>query len=208
MTDQPSPSNERLPTVLQLEEEGNNMTKDYSPIDGEISLHGLGFIQIKMTDDRRMHIWHPDLPRRKCFQHSPIHNHRFGFISTVLKGTQINQRAQVISESDGFGTHRYVNHDGPRSPKGGRESFLEGECCLIASPSERYSPGDSYEMAPHEYHQTPNSGIVITVMKKLVVTKVHAKTIIRKGHEFDQQFDRFQLSPDALWAFVRRAFEE
>lgn len=182
--------------------------KDYSPIDGEISLHGLGFIQIKMTDDRRMHIWHPDLPRRKCFQHSPIHNHRFSFVSTVLKGVQVNQRVQVIGESEGFGSHFYVNHDGPRSPRGGRESFIDGECSLIASRAERYHPGDSYETPVHEYHQTPNSGIVITVMKKKIVTLEHAKTIIRKGHVFDQQFDRFQLSPDELWSFVRRAFEE
>lgn len=64
------------------------MLKDFTPTKDIISLHGLGFIQIKLDDNQRLHIWHPDLPRRKCFEHSNIHNHRFAFKSTVLKGIQ------------------------------------------------------------------------------------------------------------------------
>jgi hypothetical protein len=68
-----------------------NLTHDYTPTKETISLHGLGFIQVKLPANRRLHVWHPDLPRRDCFAYSAIHNHRFGFRSTVLVGHQRNR---------------------------------------------------------------------------------------------------------------------
>jgi len=56
----------------------------------KITLHGLGFVQIQLEGKQRMHVWHPELPRRACFEHSAIHNHRFDFDSLVIVGTQIN----------------------------------------------------------------------------------------------------------------------
>jgi len=49
--------------------------KDFTPTKETISLHGLGFIQIVLGGNQRMHVWHPDLPRRDCYEHSAIHNH-------------------------------------------------------------------------------------------------------------------------------------
>ena len=56
-----------------------------------------------------------------------------------------------------------------------------------------------------EYHSTPNSGIVVTIMDKLTEGSVHASSLIEHGREFDQSFDRFQLDPDQLWGFVMDA---
>jgi hypothetical protein len=69
--------------------------KDFTPIAEQISVHGLGFIQVKLPNNQRLHVWHPDIPRRACYLHSAIHNHRFSFTSHVLIGTQVNRRYEV-----------------------------------------------------------------------------------------------------------------
>lgn len=180
--------------------------KDFTPTQETISLHGLGFIQLKLPANRRLHVWHPDLPRRSCFAHSAIHNHRFSFRSTVLCGTQVNRRYNVIEggfeEPFGPSTHDRISHDGPRSERGGRLSYVAGQARAAALPVEHYEPGDSYEMPMLQYHETPNDGIVVTLMEKLTEGTVHASTLIERGHEFNQDFDRFQLSPGRLWEFV------
>jgi hypothetical protein len=179
--------------------------KDFTPTKETISLHGLGFIQLVLPGAQRLHVWHPELPRRDCFEHSAVHNHRFSFTSRVLKGEQINVRADIEIVRDG--THQLISHNGPRSEKGGRLSFPVAECNVHHREEERYSPGQEYFMPAFEYHHTPVGGIVITLMTKHASGQIHANSVCRKGVDFHYDFDRFQLSPDQLFAFVIEAFK-
>jgi hypothetical protein len=177
------------------------ISRDFTPTKEQISLHGLGFIQVKLPNKNRLHVWHPDLPRRRCFEYSAIHNHRFGFVSRVLIGTQVNQR-YTASENDN-GAYDLISHDGPRSPKGGRQSYVSGRADFIAfGDEERINAGQIYIMPALAFHATPNSGVVVTLMEKLIEGTIHAHSAIRHGYVFDQDFDRFQLSEDRLWSFV------
>ncbi|MFZ2995932.1 hypothetical protein [Sphingobium sp.] len=178
---------------------------DFTSTSEQISLHGLGFIQVKLPAGRRLHVWHPDLPRRSCYARSAIHNHRFSFRSTVLIGEQVNQRCIVVTRSDG--SHDRISHDGPRSEKGGRLSCVADRVHVWRGQPEHYGAGDSYVMQALEYHETPNSGVVVTIMEKLNEGVIHASSLIENGHDFDQSFDRFQLSADALWAVVVEALQ-
>ena len=180
--------------------------KDFTPTAEIISAHGLGFIQVKLPGNQRLHVWHPDIPRRACFAHSAIHNHRFGFTSRVLLGTQVNRRYLVTEDAQG--THDLISHDGPRSPAGGRESYVAGRVSVKACADEVYGPGASYHMPVLEYHETPNTGVVVTVMQKHVEGTVHASSLIEHGFTFDQAFDRFQLGEDRLWAIVQDALRQ
>ena len=180
--------------------------KDFTPTAEAISAHGLGFIQVKLEANMRLHVWHPELPRRKCFRYSAVHNHRFSFSSTVLIGQQVNRRYRVV-EGD-FGAYDLISHDGPRSDKGGRESFICGRVDLIGQHDEFYQPGDTYHMAELEYHETPNAGVVVTLMKKLSEGAVHANSTILRGRTFDQDFNRFQLPAAELWGLVVRALSK
>ena len=177
--------------------------KDYTPTAEAISLHGLGFIQVKLPGNQRLHVWHPDLPRRDCYAHSAIHNHRFSFHSTVLVGTQVNRRYHVGAAQDG--THDRISHDGPRSPLGGRQSFVDGRVNVAPLGDETYGPGQSYYMPELQYHETPNSGIVVTLMQKLSEGTIHASSLITHGVEFHQAFDRLQLGEPDLWRIVTEA---
>lgn len=177
--------------------------KDFTPTKEAISLHGLGFIQLILPANQRMHVWHPDLPRRQCYEHSAIHNHRFAFASRVLKGVQKNVRVDLELVRDG--THTVISHNGPRSERGGRLSYPVAECRVHRRAVESYGPGEEYVMPVHQYHHTPNEGIVVTVMRKLEESEIHANSVISKGVEFDYDFDRFQLTPEQLFGYVVEA---
>ncbi|MCY1649111.1 hypothetical protein OVA11_19225 [Caulobacter sp. SL161] len=176
--------------------------KDFTPTKETISLHGLGFIQLILGGNQRLHVWHPDLPRRDCYEHSAIHNHRFGFVSRVLKGTQVNQRVDLEIVKPETGSHVLISHNGPRSDKGGRLSYPVADVNVIPRAPEFYEAGDEYVMPPMEYHQTPCEGVVVTLMRKTVETSLHANSVCRRGVDFHYDFDRFQLSPSELFAYV------
>ncbi len=184
----------------------NGVVRDFTPTKETISLHGLGFIQLKLGGNQRMHVWHPDLPRRICYEHSAVHNHRFGFTSRVLKGTQINQRCDLEVVKPGTGSHLLISHNGPRSDKGGRESYPVADVNLHMREAEIYQPGDEYSMPALEYHHTPCKGVVITILRKHNELAIHANSTCRRGVDFHYEFDRFQLSPDDLFAIVKDAF--
>jgi hypothetical protein len=179
------------------------LPKDYAPTKETVSLHGLGFIQLILPANRRLHVWHPKLPRRDCYEHSAIHNHRFGFVSRVLKGTQINVPVDIELVKDG--THQVISHNGPRSAFGGRESYPVAECNIYENDAQVIPSGGEYAISPGAYHHTPVNDIVITLMTKTGETAIHANSIIRKGVEFHQAFDRFQWTIDMLMDVVNEA---
>jgi hypothetical protein len=179
--------------------------KDFTPTKETISLHGLGFIQLVLEGSQRMHVWHPDLPRRACYEHSAVHNHRFSFTSRVLKGQQVNQRCDLEYVKPGDGSHLLISHNGPRMPTGSRLSYPVCDVNVIGRGIEFYGAGEEYHMPAMEYHHTPCEGIVVTVLKKHEETTLHANSVCRRGVDFDVGFDRFQLSPEQLYAYVVEA---
>lgn len=174
--------------------------KDFTPTKETISLHGLGFIQLVLPANQRLHVWHPDLPRRSCYEHSAIHNHRFAFTSRVLIGQQKNVRVDLELAREG--THTIISHNGPRSEKGGRLSYPVASCNVHEQELETYGPGETYYMPMHGYHYTPNTGVVVTLMQKTEESTIHANSVIRVGVDFHYDFDRFQLTPEQLFEYV------
>jgi hypothetical protein len=179
----------------------------FKAIEGTISLHGLGFIQIKLKGNQRLHVWHPGLPRRRCFRHSQIHDHRFGFDSRVLVGEQVNVvHAFEIVDDETLATHIAYLHEGERSKFGGRPWLAHLRFRHVGEVRrERVSPGETYRMLPYVYHSTEpgGDGRVATIMTKTSEDKVGAHSVCEIGVEPDADFDRFQLSDHALWNFVR-----
>ena len=175
----------------------------------KISLHGLGFLQIILPASQRIHIWHPDLPRRTCFADSSIHDHRFGFTSQVLAGIQINHVYRSFVD-EGLGREkRYwrYKHDGPRSKYGNRPWLRYGrEIRFVHTHFERVGPTEQYHMTPFVFHSTEpgGDGRVATLMRK---TYEHpsegASSTCRVGVEPDVNFDRKQMSEGDMWAIAK-----
>lgn len=181
--------------------------KDFTPTKETISLHGLGFIQLVLDGNQRMHVWHPDLPRRNCAEHSAVHNHRFSFTSRVLKGVQVNQRCDLEIVKPETGSHLLISHNGPRSDKGGRLSYPVADINVYERAIERYEAGQEYFMPAMEYHHTPCEGVVVTLIQKHVELSLHANSVCRRGVDFHYDFDRFQIPPEDLFDYVVEAFK-
>ncbi|MDZ4337151.1 MAG: hypothetical protein U1A62_26080 [Pseudomonas sp.] len=169
-----------------------------------ISLHGLGFIQVQLQGNQRLHVWHPELPRRRCFEHSAIHNHRFDFTSRVLIGQQININFKAIDADEDLATHMLYLHEGPRTPRGGRPWQPNQPVVMLETGRDCIEAGRTYLMDAYDLHRTEpgGDGRVATLMTKREEYKAGAMSSCRIGIEPDTDFDRFQLPPAELWRFV------
>lgn len=182
------------------------MSTVHDPMKAPISLHGLGFIQVQLQGGQRLHVWHPDLPRRRCFEHSAIHDHRFDFESLVLIGTQINIEYEAVEDKHAAGplTHTLYLHEGNRTPNGGRPWVANGEVVMTEVDRTTIPAGESYRMRAYNFHRTEpgGNGKVATIMQKLCEHPDGATSSCVIGIEPDTDFDRFQLSPTQLWTYV------
>lgn len=165
----------------------------------KITLHGLGFVQIQLQGHQRLHVWHPELPRRTCFEHSAIHDHRFDFVSRVLVGTQINHCYDMERHEEG--DFVLYLHEGKRGANGGRPWTADGRAHLNWDTTFKVGAGNEYNTVAYDYHRTEpgGDGKVATIMAKRSEYPAGAHSTCRVGIEPDTEFDRFQWSPTQLW---------
>lgn len=168
----------------------------------KITLHGLGFVQIQLEGNQRLHVWHPELPRRACFVQSAIHNHRFDFHSRVLAGTQINHVYAMQRRHDG--DYTLYLHEGKRTANGGRPWSPDGRAYLTPLPSYEVPAGMNYESTAYVYHRTEpgGDGRVATIMIKGSEYPGGAHSTCLYGIKPDTDFNRYQWSPAQLWEIV------
>lgn len=188
------------------------MNMPFEPTAEAITLHGLGFLQVPLGGDdrRRLHVWHPDLPRRRCFRHSSIHDHRFGFRSHVLVGVQINHVYRVTPAGEGNpATHIPYLHEGPRTAFGNRPWLPQDPVNVFEDHVDTIKAGDVYAMNAYVHHSTEpgGDGRVATIMTKTSEAHIGARSLCEVGIEPDADFDRKQWSPDRLWQIVRDVLE-
>lgn len=184
----------------------------YEPTKERISLHGLGFVQVPLggDDNRRLHVWHPDLPRRTCFAHSSIHDHRFGFVSAVLVGVQINTIYRLSLPTDELvATHIPYLHEGPRSRFGNRPWLPQEPVVMTKASQSETAAGGAYTMDAYVFHSTTpgGDGRVATIMTKSPAGERGARSLCEVGIAPDADFDRKQWDDDRLWSIVRDVLE-
>jgi len=188
------------------------MGKVFMATEEPITLHGLGFLQVPLAGDdrRRLHVWHPELPRRRCFAHSSIHNHRFGFTSQVVVGVQINRSYRVTNVDDMVrATHVPYLHEGERTPYGNRP-WLPGVAVRVSLVHvQEVKAGQSYEVMPYAFHSTEpgGDGRVATIMSKTYEGPHGAQSLCAIGIGPDVDFDRKQWPAHRLWSIVREVLE-
>lgn len=168
----------------------------------KITLHGLGFVQVQLEGNQRLHVWHPELPRRACFEHSAIHDHRFTFVSRVLVGTQINHR--YAARRHDLGEFVLYLHEGQRGANGGRPWDPAGRADMVSQSMNIITAGNEYQSIAYNYHRTEpgGDGRVATIMRKLGEGQMGAHSTCRFGIQPDTEFDRFQWAPAKLWEVV------
>jgi len=158
-----------------------------------IRIHGNGFIQADVGKGERIHIFgHPGVPRQ--IEPTPIHDHRFGFKSTVVFGSLVNvwYKFQPVSE-DHRATHFACTFE-PSRP-GSEDTKLiahrDKTCIPFLFNMVLKRSGAQYIMRPGEFHETLTNEPTITFMQKTVTDeRLQPRVLCRIGHDPDNGFDR------------------
>lgn len=189
-----------------------------------VYVHGNGFVQIKLMDDgaglnrereARIHIWHPSLMKLTQNVNTRIHNHRFGFISTVLRGSLDNYeviwwvKASPLADD----TYEWWIARDDRLATGNRPlvQYRDGWFGVRLMAPTTVEQGESYVVEPKIWHYTePLTEYVVTLMTKTHVipeSEFKASVFCRVGRQPDQTFDRRQIPWGNLEKLIRAALE-
>lgn len=174
-------------------------------------VHGNGFIQLDLTDTTRLHVWGDKrIPRQNVY--TPIHDHVFGFKSTLIVGRLFN----VIYGFNyaEFGDYavwepRVTNRENTileRTKK--RVRLFPIHTDLIAqNTSDR-----TYEMDPFIFHETFATEPTATIIKKWGPTQaqgapIKPRVLVRFDQDPDNSFNRYNANPDVLWRIIERVLK-
>lgn len=181
------------------------MLSELKSIGTEPRVHPNGFIQLDLSKQVRLHVWHPHLPyRQKTF--SPIHNHIFSFDSEVIVGRMVNQIYTI--EPDDNGTHEewQVNVIDGEDTKLVRTG--EGRVRLVPEQTDVVLAGSIYHMPKYAFHETLVNEPTATFMTKHDASFTMgpncqgASVLVPWFEEPDNDFRRGDVDTDLLWKLI------
>lgn len=171
-------------------------------------VHGNGFVQLDLTDRRRLHVWgDPRIPRQVT--PSQIHDHTFSFTSQIIIG-QLVHRVIFVNRDPGGG---YDLH---------KAVVRQGEDTQLVKEPGRFSAtivtehlavdGSKYSFQAGQFHETVAPWLCVTVITKDGPTLAQGgpspRVLVPAGLEPDNTFDRYQTPPDALWDIILQSFKD
>lgn len=166
----------------------------------EWSLQGMGMLRLHMGDCR-LHIWDQNYANPGV---SMIHDHlQWSLRSTVIAGSLINQRYDVLNENRGEG---YSPYESVTLKAGYGCKFVDElkKVWLCAREQEVYLPGDSYSQLPLEVHESKPQGIVVTFMEKSPTGSDLARVFWPVGTEWGSAEPR-KATPEEVAAITAKA---
>lgn len=173
-----------------------NLVKDVTP-----AFFGLGFIQCKINDKQRIHFYHPSLVPTVNIEEE-IHNHRYDFTSTILRG-QINNKKYHFIESE-TATHYLQDESCNENVK---VSNLEKKMGRIVLYEDKIiSEGQSYFMDHNDFH-TVKADICITMLERTPYKKQFAQVVRPIEGSVICPFSK-KLTIDECWKVIEECLDE
>lgn len=163
---------------------------------------GIGITQLSIQKDKRLHIWHPDLPPSRLG--SPWHNHRFSFKSTVLLG-ELHHR--VVLPRTGHTYDMWETFCEAKTPHGSIVNM--GTCDLDFCDWDVKLPGDEYSFEAGLFHESSAVGITATLMTKTWESQQRVFVVSEKHAKMTHAFlgDSPRPSDDRLWEIIDAALK-
>lgn len=193
-------SRESLPSLSDLLSPGG-LTEDALRSFG-VAPHyfGLGFIQIKLTRDVRVHFWHPELSATVAEEE--LHDHRYNFRSHVVHG---QTKHQVFAfREDGNGDHEMVEvscqPNDPRPPR------VVGRGTVAPDGSYTMGKGAVYDFPHTQFHRIV-ANECITVVERGEVVKPMARVIRPLQASHVCPFST-PLPEERLWGWMGELLED
>jgi len=164
-------------------------------MDNHIRAHyfGLGFIQVKIDETTRVHFYHPKVP---AFVEEP-HDHRYDFISTVLRGSLLNTIWRLGAGWDVKIEYETCTGGDEEVPPGTTgQAYVLGDFTVHA--------GSGYHMNADTFHTvTPDFslGPCVTMIRRSLPHKQYARVVRLPGSNSVCPFSR-PIGQEELWAIV------
>jgi len=156
-----------------------------------IHYFGLGFIQVKLTNEYRMHFYSPDLP--PIIDDEDIHNHRYNFNSTILKG-QLTQDLFVQIPGD-----KYILED--ESCQEGCSAGTEPILCDFKLISSCDMAAKSEYFLHHDTFHRVKTESCITMLSRSEYKKQFAQVARLKGSPKICPFSQ-KIEESELWQII------
>lgn len=170
-----------------------NLTIDYLRVNHQmIHYFGLGFIQLKLTDQERLHFYTHKLPA--IVAEEDIHNHRYTFTSRILAGELTQELFELWEE--GYG---YLMED--ESCREGATPGHPAEVAVHPVYTGVYGPGSSYTIKPNTFHRISAKDNTITHLTRGPHVKEYAQVIRLRDSEKVCPFSK-KVSEAELWEIV------
>jgi len=152
---------------------------------------GLGFIQLKINDQYRMHFYTKELP--PIVSDEDIHNHRYDFTSRILKGEFSQELYKIVPGND------YLKEE--ESCQEGIKSESKSEECNIELISrETYTAGSEYFISHKTFHRVKATNC-ITLLSRSDYKKELAEVVRRKDSPLICPFSQ-KLSDSKIWDII------
>lgn len=158
---------------------------------------GLGFIQLKLNEHERMHFYTRKFSANVSDEE--IHDHRYEFTSTILKGT-LEQHFYIFQDNpEGDWEKTKVSCD-PENPHDGKSVWGDVQWLTCVS----HPKGSRYTIHPHTFHRVISTD-AITLVERGSFDRSNLATVIRPfGATEACPFKANQPSEEELWGEIER----
>jgi hypothetical protein len=163
---------------------------------------GLGFIQLKLTADTRIHFW---LPWLRGTEREEIHNHRYNFTSCVLRGSLHKEIFSVTpfpSYSSASPKHElFITNCAPGTE--GEETQVSPVRCQKIAEFDLFE-GSIYWFGHDQFHTTEGTEFAVTYLERESKAKSDAKVVKLCGASTTCPFAK-TLPVDEIWQHIEKA---
>jgi hypothetical protein len=141
--------------------------------------HGLGMLQAELSEELRIHIWHPNLVSEEMAWPRCVHDHRFDITSAVVLGEVIDVLCHVYESGstlatgecriDIFEIEHAKNQDRLVSEKGcstATSAKKLGSGIVMETGVERQRAGQEYRIERRRFHTTRVEALAVTVVHR------------------------------------------
>ncbi len=138
-------------------------------------MQDLGLLGLWLDDRRefRLHVWDPS--QGFVGDDPPIHDHPFGFTSTIIAGRMTNTRYEFDPAGASYTRFRYVPSD--------EASRTTDTVRLSPRTATVYTEGDRYRQSAHELHDNEQLPGTVSIIR-CSFTHVRRLTVCRKACEW------------------------
>lgn len=157
-----------------------------------IHFFGLGFVQLKLDENIRMHFYHPDL--MPIVHEEEIHNHRYDFISTILAGELTQELFEI---RDGLSNY-YMIEENCKQEK--LSNPVSKDVTVKSLGKRTFSKGESYTILTSDFH-TVSTNYAITRLYRGNVILDNALIVKKRGEKTVCPFSK-KLTENDCWLIV------